>query len=81
MGSHTVDSRKSKGLGTKSRKIVATNPSPSSKKNELICSAKYESITLDFSKGITIGKYNKNTPEIIAKRKAKMRDNGEEMLH
>ncbi len=96
MGSHTVDPRKVKGTGTKSRKIVATNPSPNSKKDELICSAKYQALTLDFSKGITLAKYNKNTPEVVAKRLAKynkntpeivakgkvnMRGNDKEMLH
>lgn len=81
MGSHTVDSKKLEGAGTRSAIIVATNPSPSAKKDELICSAKYEGFTLDFSKGVTIGKYNKNTPEIVAKRKAKMRSVGEGMTH
>lgn len=80
MGSHTVDPKKIEGAGTESVIIVATNPSPNTKKKELVCSAKYEASTLDFSKGVTIGKYNKNTPEIVAKRNAKMRSS-EEMTH
>lgn len=83
MENNTVNPSKVKGAGTKGAIIVATNPSPSSEKNELICSSKYEAITLDSSKGfsITKGGYKKNTPEIIAKRMAKMKDKGEEMSH
>ena len=82
MGNHTVDPRKFEGAGTKSLKIVGTNPTPSRNK-ELICSAKYEGITLDFSKGITIGRLNRNTPEIVAKRQAakKIKDRDEGISH
>ena len=74
MGSHTVDPKKSKGAGEGSLYIVATNPRPNYKKKELVCGAKYEATTLDFSKGITFGKYEKNTLEILAKRKAVRRE-------